>query len=434
MGEFFVIWGRVIRYLLKIVYVHGTTPNQKIEDIYMFIPELLAPAGSLDKLKVAISYGANAVYLGGLKFGLRSAAENFTNEELIEGVQFAHKNNALVYVVLNGFLHDQDLDELVEFIKFLEEIKIDAVIVSDLGVIETVKKHTNIEVHLSTQASCLNTYSAKLWKKMGVTRVVLGREVSIAEAAKIKKEADIEVEMFVHGSMCMAYSGNCVISNFTQGRDSNRGGCAHSCRFEYSLDFKDMDLESKNRFFMSSKDLNGLRVLEDFIKAGIDSIKVEGRMKSHLYAGTMSKVYAEALAYYKENGHFLSDKLLEWEEELKKVTHRTYAPTNLIEKAGQDTIFDEREHDKKSNEFVMVGRVIDKIQNEHIVLEVRNAFNKGEVLEILPFKGAVKEVKLTQMKLLNNEDIERSKPTTLVKIPYVENCEYNNIVRKRVNV
>ena len=397
----------------------------------MNIPELLAPAGNLDKLKVAISYGANAVYLGGLKFGLRSAADNFTNEELAEGVEFAHKHNALVYVVLNGFLHDQDLEELVDFIKYIEKIGVDAVIVSDLGVIQTVKEHTNIEVHLSTQASCLNVQSAKLWKKMGVTRIVLGREVSIADAAKIKKEADIEIEMFVHGSMCMAYSGNCVISNFTQGRDSNRGGCAHSCRFEYSLNFDQLDLEKKNRYFMSSKDLNGLRVLEEFIKAGIDSIKVEGRMKSHLYAGTMSKVYAEALAFYKENGHFLSDKLLEWEEELRKVTHRTYAQANLVDKAGKDTIFDEREHSKDS-EYVMVGRVLETIKDESIVLEVRNAFNIGDELEVIPFTGDIKKVKLSSIKLLNNDAIERSKPTTIVKIPYAENCEFNNIVRKRI--
>ena len=399
------------------------------------LPELLAPAGSLDKLKVAISYGANAVYLAGLKFGLRSAAENFTNEELIEGVKFAHDHGALVYVVLNGFLHDDDLEELIPFIKFLEEIKIDAVIVSDLGVIKTVSENTNIEVHLSTQASCLNVQSAKLWKKMGVTRVVLGREVSIAEAKKIKEEADVEVEMFIHGSMCMAYSGNCVISNFTQGRDSNRGGCAHSCRFEYSINFDDADeLEKRNRYFMSSTDLNGLRVLEEFIKAGIDSIKVEGRMKSHLYAGTMSKVYAEALAFYKEHGHFLSDKLMEWEEELKKVTHRTYAPANLVEKAGADTIFNEREH-TKDGEYVMVGRVMDVLEEgEHpgIIIEVRNAFNLGDELEILPFNGSIKTVKLETIKLLDNETIERSKPTTLVKIPYVSGLEFNNIVRKRV--
>ena len=396
----------------------------------MQVPELLAPAGNLEKLKVAVSYGASAVYVGGLKFGLRSAADNFTNEELGEGVQFAHERGSLVYVVLNGFLHDKDLAELVEFIEYLDVIKIDAVIVSDLGVIETVKNHTNLEVHLSTQASCLNSYSAKLWKKMGVSRIVLGREVSIAEAKIIKEKAEVEIEMFIHGSMCMAYSGNCVISNFTQGRDSNRGGCAHSCRFEYSIATdQESESEKKRQYFMSSKDLNGLSVLEDFILAGIDSVKVEGRMKSHLYAATMSKIYSEAIDYYKENKNFLSDKVYEWEEELNKVTHRSYAPNNLIEKAKDESIFNEREFDDE-DQYVMLGRLMDVKENEFLVIQVRNAFEVGDELEVLPFEGSFIKIKINEMTDLIGNPITRTKPTTLVKIPYVIGCEKNNILRK----
>ena len=168
----------------------------------IFMPEILSPAGSLDKLKVAVLYGANAVYVGGQKFGLRTAAENFTTDELKEGVAFAHERGAKVYVVLNSFLHDKDLVELPEFVEFLDSIKVDAVIVSDLGVIRTVRKHSSIDIHISTQASTLNVEAAKLWKNMGATRIVLGREVSIKEAGKIKREAGIEIEMFIHGSMC----------------------------------------------------------------------------------------------------------------------------------------------------------------------------------------------------------------------------------------
>lgn len=397
-----------------------------------FTPELLAPAGSLDKLKVAISYGANAVYLGGLKFGLRSAAENFTEEELIEGVEFAHKRNALVYVVLNGFLHDKDLDELPQFVNFLDSIKVDAVIVSDLGVIKTVIENSSIPVHLSTQASCLNVESAKLWKEMGVERIVVGRETSIAEAGKIKKEAKIEVEMFVHGSMCMAYSGNCVISNYTQGRDSNRGGCAHSCRFEYSIDFDHLDTEEKKKaYFMSSTDLNGIKVLPEYIEHEIDSIKVEGRMKSHLYAGTISKTYSEALNFYHKNGHFLSDQLVDWEKELKKITHRTYAQANLVDKAGSETIFNERET-ASDNDYVLVGRVVDIYKEEFIVVEVRNAFNIGEQLELLPFSGSPVQIKLDKIMTLLNNELERTKPSTLVKLPFVQGTQINNILRKKV--
>lgn len=394
------------------------------------VPELLAPAGSLDKLKVAVSYGANAVYLGGLKFGLRSAAENFTPAELEEGVAFAHAHQAKVYVVLNGFLHDKDLEELPEFVKFLEELKIDAVIVSDLGVIKTVSEHSTIPIHLSTQASCLNVESAKLWKKAGVERIVVGREVSVAEAGKIKKEAKIEVEMFVHGSMCMAYSGNCVISNFTQGRDSNRGGCAHSCRFEYGIEFQnEPEIERKTAFFMSSKDLNGLRLLEEYIQHGIDSIKVEGRMKSHLYAATMSKVYSDALNHYKENGNFLSDDLEQWDKELSKVTHRSYAEANLMTPADDATIFNEREVNS-DGDYIMVGRVLEAVQDKFLIVEVRNAFNLQDKLEILPFEGETIPLEVESITTLAGKELTRTRPSSLVKINYV-NCGVHNIIRMK---
>ncbi len=394
-----------------------------------FVPELLAPAGSLDKLKVAISYGADAVYLAGLKFGLRSAADNFTYEELAEGVEFAHSKKAAVYVVLNGFLHDPDLVELVDFVKYIDSLKVDAVIVSDIGVMQVVKDNSSIPIHVSTQASCVNSEGAKLWKKYGAERVVVGREVSVKEAGKIKRDAQVEVEMFIHGSMCMAYSGNCTISNFTQGRDSNRGGCAHSCRFEYSIDFKN-DEEKKKAFFMSSKDLNGMQVLPEYIAEEIDSVKVEGRMKSHLYAGTISKVYSEALNHYKKEKNFLSNDLENWANELKKVTHRTYAPVNLVEKADSNTIFNERETTKEG-EYVLVGRVVEVYKNVHIVIEVRNAFNIGDTIEILPFNSKVINYKLDEIKNVLNESIERSKPSTLVKIPFFQNVEENNMIRMK---
>lgn len=393
-----------------------------------FVPEVLAPAGSLDKLKVAILYGADAVYVGGQKFGLRTAAENFTLEELKEGVDFAHERNAKVYVVLNSFLHDKDLEELPEFVRYLETIKIDAVIVSDLGVVKTVSAHSKIPIHISTQASVLNAESAKLWKKMGATRVIVGRELSVKESGIIKREAGLEVEMFIHGSMCMAYSGNCVISNFTQGRDSNRGGCAHSCRFEYSIDFGLDTMEKKKAFFMSSKDLEGLRVLPEFISEEIDSIKIEGRMKSNLYAGTMSKVYKEALEFYREHGHFLSDKLLAWEEELSKVSHRDYTEASLVEKAGADSIYNEREN-SADNEWKSIGHVVEANPQAGIIVEVRNAFNQGDTLEIIPFKGEIIKIVANEIMSLTMNPITRTKPSTLIRLPYVLGAEKYNLIR-----
>lgn len=390
----------------------------------MRIPELLSPAGNLAKCKVAINYGADAVYLAGQKFGLRAAADNFTTEELAEAVAYAHARSAKVYVVLNGFLHDEDLVDLPEFVKYLDQINIDAVIVSDLGVIKTVQQHSSLEVHLSTQASCTNAYSAKLWKEMGVSRIVLGREVSLAEAKKIKELVDIELEMFIHGSMCMAYSGNCVISNFTQGRDSNRGGCAHSCRFEYSIDNGKSQTKAH---FMSSTDLNGLGLLKQYAEAGIDSVKVEGRMKSHLYAATVSKCYRRGLDLLAAQGDLLPGQLAELEAELRKITHRTYAAANLIKKAGKETIFKEREHDQGAKYF-MVGQTLGH-DNDELLIEVRSSFQPGDELEILSQTGENKTIRIEQVRDLNNNQIEKTKPSTIVKVPTQHKIAEFSIIR-----
>jgi putative protease len=399
-----------------------------------WVPELLSPAGSLEKLKVAILYGANAVYLGGQKFGLREASDNFTTEELIEGVEFAHSRNCKVYVVLNSFLHDKDIDEMESFLLLLEELGVDAVIVSDLGVITEIQSKTNLVIHLSTQASCLNVESALLWKELGVSRIVLGREVTIEEAKKIKKISGLEIEMFIHGSMCMSYSGNCVISNYTQGRDSNRGGCAHSCRFEYSLKFNN-DENKQNQdairaYFMSSKDLEGIRILKDFIDAGIDSLKVEGRNKSAHYAGTISKVYSEALSYYEENGNLESDQIYQWESELLKVPHRDYTTASLIDYADSTSIYNQREHDE--NEFVVCGVIVECAENSHVLVEVKSAFHPNDQLEILPFKG--KNIFYSPQSISNmaNEYIERTKPGTLVKLDYIPGMNKFNLLRKKI--
>ena len=391
-----------------------------------WVPELLSPAGSLEKLKVAVSYGADAVYLGGQNFGLRSAADNFTETELAEGIEFAHAHGSQVYVVLNSFLYDKELEDLPPFLKVLEEVKVDAVIVSDLGVVETVARESNLEIHLSTQASCLNSASAQFWKDKGVTRIVLGREVSIEEAKKIKEKVDIELEMFIHGSMCMAYSGNCVISNYTQGRDSNRGGCAHSCRFEYSIE-KEGEEAKKFAHFMSSKDLMGLRLLQDFIDAGIDSLKVEGRMKSHHYAGTISKVYSEALRYYKENGNLISDDIYRWEEELEKVSHRDYHTGSLVEPAGAESIFPERQH--ALVETKVAAMVLESVEGKYILAEARGPFHAGDELEYLFFEGDSHRFRLDKIMDASGEAFTKARPGMLLRLPFVKEAKALNIIR-----
>lgn len=398
-----------------------------------WVPELLSPAGNLDKLKIAVYYGANAVYLGGAKFGLRQASDNFTLDEMREGVEFAHQRGVKVYVAINSFLHDRELEELPKFLTELEKLEIDAVIASDLGVIETVIESSHLPVHLSTQSSCVNSESALFWKARGVSRIVLGREVSISDAKEIKNKSELEMEMFVHGAMCMAYSGNCVISNYTQGRDSNRGGCAHSCRFEYSLkDVNDeISREIKKAYFMSSKDLAGLRVLEDFISAGIHSLKIEGRNKGPYYAAIVTKVYAEALDYYKNYGHFLSDKLYDWESELKTISHRDYTLANLLNEADETSIYNGREGEE--SDFVVSGVVLEVVPSKHIVLEVKSAFYPYDILEIIPFKGDAISFVAEVITTIGGSEILKSKPGTLVKLPFIYGAEPFNLVRKKLN-
>lgn len=388
------------------------------------LPELLAPAGSFDKLKVAVQYGANAVYLAGQKFGLRSAADNFSLKELKHALQFAHERNVKVYLTLNSYLFDEDLIQLESFIKEVSHLSFDAAIVSDMGIASVLKKHSAIPLHVSTQASVNNAASATLWKQLGATRLIVGREVSIQEAKNIKLATGLEVEMFIHGSMCMAYSGHCVISNYTQGRDSNRGGCAHSCRFEYVIDTPEGKMQTH---FMSSKDLNGLQVLQHMVDAGIDSIKVEGRMKSELYAAVTTKAYATALKLIKDEGQLSHQNFTILNNDLDKIPHRSYTEASLIEPAGEDSIFDERDGVVKGQG--LVAQVLSNDEKNGMVLTVRQSFNRGDILEFVPFQGENICYKVETLQDIGGQNIERSRPSTLVKLPFIDKVKNLNLVR-----
>lgn len=406
---------------------------------YLSPPEVLSPAGSLDKLKTSVLYGADAVYLAGQNFGLRTAADNFTDDEIVEGVQFAHDRGVSCYVTLNAFLHDQDLEKLPAFLSFLELAGADAVIVSDLGVIDCVRKHSELAIHLSTQASCLNASAGKFWQERGVKRLILGREVSIREASIIKEETGLEVEVFVHGAMCMAYSGNCTISNFTQGRDSNRGGCAQSCRFDYSLDFtadgndaranNQNNQSSKNighSFFMSSKDLAGVHLVPELLGSNIDSIKIEGRMKSSLYTAVATRVYKEAFHTGLHAGSHIEDL----ENELSKIVNRTYTSGNLQIKADAASIIStDADAGSGARVWSYAGDVLEVVKDKFILLEVRNAFDKGSVVELLPWSGPPISVSLERMTDVLGNPIERSNVNRLVRLPFVAGVEKRNVAR-----
>ncbi|HAZ13308.1 MAG: hypothetical protein A2X86_15200 [Bdellovibrionales bacterium GWA2_49_15] len=388
-------------------------------------PELLAPAGSLEKLYVAVQYGADAVYLSGQAFGLRQASDNFTLEELKEGLAFCRQKNVKTYITLNSHFHGQDFQELDPFLALLKSCAADALIISDLGVLEYVRPY-GIPVHLSTQASCLNSEAASFWGKMGVKRLILGREVSLREARNIKERSGLEVELFIHGSMCMSYSGHCVISNFTSGRDSNRGGCAHSCRFEYSLDLGD-DRKGPSTFFMSSKDLNGLDLLPLCSEYGIDSLKIEGRMRGPLYVGTMCKVYHEVLETL-EKGPASQKLWQDWRRRLEKMSHRDYSQGSLLKPADLESIYDQRESEE--NLYPFAGTVLEAMPGQHLLLHAKTALSPGDTVDIVTFKGEDISLPITQLFSIDNRPLSRCRPSSVIKLPYHPGVAASMIVRK----
>lgn len=345
----------------------------------MVVHELLAPAGDLERLKVAIMYGADAVYLGGPSLGLRANANNFTIEEIKEGVEFAHSYHKKVYVTVNIALHNKEANGLVSYLKELEQCQVDAIIVSDGAIMESALKNTNLEVHVSTQASTLNIEAAKFYKKLGVKRIVLGRELSKEEIKEIIDNVDIDVECFIHGAMCAGYSGRCVLSNFLTARDANRGGCSQICRWDFNLLNEDKkELVGDKEFTFCTKDLSMLKYIPDMIDMGISSFKIEGRMRSIYYIATVVGVYRKAIdAYLQDPTNYKYDKNLEMI--LDNCANRDSIPQFF------DGVYDERVQyyngrvEVSNQDFL--GLVID-YQDGIVTLEQRNFFKKGDVVEI----------------------------------------------------
>ena len=279
-------------------------------------PELLAPAGDLEKLKIAIKYGADAVYLGGTNFGLRANATNFTLEELEEGINFAHNYGKKVYVTVNIVLHNKEIEGLIEYLKNLERINVDAIIVSDPAIIKIARENTSLEIHLSTQQSCLNIESAKFFKSEGISRIVLARECNKDDIKQIIDNVNIEIECFIHGAMCASYSGRCVLSNFLTARDSNRGGCSQICRWDFDLlDENKNEIKGEMPFTFCTKDLSMLSHIPEMIDMGITSFKIEGRMRSIYYIATVVSTYRKVIDEYLNNPkeytyNILNEKIL----------------------------------------------------------------------------------------------------------------------------
>ncbi|MBQ8322425.1 MAG: U32 family peptidase [Clostridia bacterium] len=383
--------------------------------------ELLAPAGSYAKFLTALHFGADAVYLGGKNFSLRTFADNFTAEELSSAVRLAHEKGKKVYVTANIYARNADFATLADYFRFLEETGVDAAIVSDSGVVYLAKQVApKLAIHLSTQANTTNKYAVKFWKEQGVSRVILARELSIAEIKEIHEFVpDIELEAFVHGAMCISYSGRCLLSDYLDGRQSNRGACVQACRWRYEVRAKNatngqsewlpIEEDDKGTYIFNSKDLNMLSRLKELAEAGVCSFKIEGRMKSGYYLATVINAYRRAL----DGGD-----IAESEYELACVAHREYTQAYADGKNGETVNYDDSQ---SRGEYTYIADVL-RARDGFVLAEMRNRFKEGDILEALAPDGNFK--KSFRAEEIYASDGERTDDCKLVQAVYRIKCPY----------
>lgn len=341
--------------------------------------ELLAPAGDLERLRVAILYGADAVYIGGEVFGLRANAINFSLDDISEGVKFAHEHNKKVYVTVNIVMHNKEIKHLIGYLKELEIRNVDAIIASDLAIVKCALDNTNLEVHLSTQQSTINSEAALFFKNLGVKRLVLARECSRDDILDVINNASIDVECFIHGAMCSSYSGRCVLSNFFTNRDANRGGCAQICRWDFKLYSENMKpLRGEKDFSFCTKDLSMLKYIDSMIRDGITSFKIEGRMRSLYYVATITSIYRKAIDEYYELGNDYKYNL-EYEKILSNCANRDSIAQFYNGKNDYECNYYNGRMEVSNQDFL--GIVLG-YENGMAIIEQRNYFKKGDVVEI----------------------------------------------------
>lgn len=357
--------------------------------------ELLIPAGSLDTLKTAVNYGADAVYLGGEAFGLRAKAKNFTNEEIREGIKFAHEHGVRVYITANIFAHNRDLDGVEEYFRELKEIGPDALIISDPGVFSIARRVLpGMEIHISTQANNTNYETYRFWYELGAKRVVSARELSLEEIREIRQHIpeDMEIESFIHGAMCISYSGRCLLSNFFTGRDANQGACTHPCRWKYAVmeetrpgEYMPVYENDRGTFLFNSKDLCMIEHVPEMLEAGIDSFKIEGRMKNALYVATVARTYRKAIDDCKTDPKLYRQNLEWYKEEIGKCTTREFTTGFYFGKPGEDAqIYQNSTYIKN---YIYLGTVETIGKNGLVQIEQKNKFSAGETLEIMKPDG-----------------------------------------------
>lgn len=378
--------------------------------------ELLAPAGNFSKLKTAVYYGADAVYIGGKNFSLRAFSDNFTDEEIVEAVNFAHGKNVKIYVTVNIFAKNSDFEKAAEYFRFLERAKVDAVLITDVGLISLCKKVApELKIHLSTQANTLNKYAVKFWGELGLERVVLARELSLSEIKEISEfNPDTQLEAFVHGAMCISYSGRCLLSNYFNGRDANRGECVQACRWQYELrekskngEFFPIEEDERGSYILNSKDLNMIEHIDEMAEAGVCSLKIEGRMKSEYYLATVINAYRRAIdEYYKIGGKYKKNKM--FYDELLKTNHRVFTTAYMLGENKETVNYSDSQ---SAGEKQFIATVLEGTNDEgYFIAEMRNRFKKGDKLELLTpndnFNSVILPVKITDEE---GNDIEDAK-------------------------
>lgn len=376
--------------------------------------ELLAPAGDLEKLKTALIYGADAVFIGGQNFSLRARASNFSLEDIKEACEFAHNLNKKVYVTTNIIPHEEDLKGLLPYLKGLEEAKVDAIITASPSIIKTALEETNLEVHLSTQQSAMNANTVNFWYQKGVKRIVLARELTLGEIELLKNNTEADIEVFIHGGMCMSYSGRCSLSDNMTGRDANRGGCAHSCRWFYTLKVDDNELEQP--FSMSSKDLQALKQTTRLMDIGVESLKIEGRMKSQHYIATVVKAYRLLIDEYQKNKTIKDFSI--YEEMISKAENRETSFGYLEGLPGLEQQLYLTKNETPNQQFI--GLVLNN-ENEFVKVEQRNYFEIGDKIEVFSPNENERYFTLEEMYDENFEKIEvarHPKQIVYIKMPF----------------
>jgi putative protease len=386
-------------------------------------------------LETVFHYGADAAYIGGKFLNLRAFSKNFDNDELKKAVKLAHDLGKKIFVTLNAIPNNSELELLPDYIQYLESIKVDSIIVSDLGVFNLAKQYSHIPITISTQANNTNWASVKMWKELGAKRVILARELSLREINEIRqKVTDIELEVFIHGAMCISISGRCLLSNYLTGRNANRGECTQPCRWKYYLmeekrpgEYFKVFEDERGSYIMNSKDLCTIEFLDKVIETGVDSLKIEGRMKSSYYAGITTKIYREAIDSYFA-GTYDKDKIQNWKYELENVSHRPYTSGFYLNKPNYNS--QNYETSSYIRNYNYVGIVKEKISDNSYLIDVKNKIKRGETIEIIRAKGEKINLLLSEIiNYENNDIIEEANPNQKIILKVDSSIQSGDLIR-----